>query len=110
MSIRGQQFMRIIVFFDLPVKSKQERRRYTKFRKFLLKDGYDMLQYSIYCRLCNGMENIQQHTNRLAQEIPPKGSIRSLILTDKQFCRMKLWIGEPTIREKKVKPQQLILL
>ncbi len=102
--------MRILVFFDLPVKTKKERRCYTKFRRFLLKDGYDMLQYSIYCRLCNGLDNIEQHTNRLEKAIPPEGSIRSLILTDKQFCRMKLWVGEHTDREKKVTSQQLILL
>ena len=102
--------MRILVFFDLPVTTKKARRRYTKFRQFLLKDGYDMLQYSIYCRLCNGLDNIEQHINRLEKEIPPEGSIRTLTLTDKQFGRMKLWVGEPTSREKKVKSQQLILL
>lgn len=42
------KFMRILVFFDLPVKTKAEKREATKFRKFLINDGYHMLQYSVY--------------------------------------------------------------
>ena len=47
--------MRMIVFFDLPVKTKNERREATRFRNFLMNDGYHMLQFSVYARVCNIM-------------------------------------------------------
>lgn len=105
-----QKFMRLIVFFDLPVTSKVDRRNYTRFRSFLLRDGYNMLQFSIYSRLCNGLDNVDKHLKRMESELPPEGSIRTLVLTDKQFSRMRLWVGEATIHEKKVDAQQLVLL
>lgn len=53
--------MRMIVFFDLPVQTKTERRHATAFRNFLLKDGYHMLQFSVYARVCNGNDAVQKH-------------------------------------------------
>lgn len=53
------KFMRMLVFFDIPVKLKEERRIATAFRNFLLKDGYHMVQYSVYARVCNGMDAVQ---------------------------------------------------
>lgn len=102
--------MRVLVFFDLPVTNKEARRNYTRFRSFLLRDGYNMLQFSVYSRLCNGLDNVDKHLKRMESELPPEGSIRTLILTDKQFSRMRLWVGEPTVHEKKVNAQQLVLL
>ena len=55
--------MRMMVFFDLPVKTKIQRRAATRFRSFLLKDGYFMMQYSVYCRVCNGIDAVEQHNN-----------------------------------------------
>lgn len=69
-----------------------------------------MLQFSVYSRLCNGLDNVEKHLKRLDLELPPEGSIRTLILTDKQFSRMRLWVGESTVHENKVNAQQLILL
>jgi CRISPR-associated protein Cas2 len=105
-----QQFMRVIVLFDLPVTSKKARRNYTRFRSFLLRDGYDMLQFSVYSRLCNGLDNVDKHLIRMERELPPEGSIRTIVLTDKQFSRMRLWVGVPSIHEKKVNAEQLVLL
>lgn len=102
--------MRIVLFFDLPVTTKAARRCYSRFHGFLLKDGYDMLQFSVYSRLCNGMDQAQKHLQRVEQHLPPEGSIRTLCITDKQFGRMRHWIGEPTQHEKKVTSQQLVLL
>ena len=102
--------MRVVIFFDLPVTSKVARRDYTRFRSFLLRDGYNMLQYSVYSRLCNGLDDVDKHLKRMESELPPEGSIRTLVLTDKQFSRMRLWVGEPTICEQKVTAQQLVLL
>ena len=101
--------MRILVFFDLPVKTQEERKKYRKFRVFLLKDGYNMLQFSIYCRLCNGMDHVNKHLSRLGKNIPPEGCIRSLCITEKQYNRMKIWLGNPTAYEKKISGNQLVL-
>jgi len=102
--------MRIIVLFDLPTTSKKDRRAYQRFRQYLLSDGYSMLQFSIYIRLCNGQDAVDKHLNRLSANIPINGSIRSISITDKQFAKMKLWLGEKSQNEEKIKPEQLILL
>lgn len=106
----GQRLMRILVFFDLPTTTKADKRRYVLFRRFLLQDGYDMLQWSVYTRICNGMDNADKHILRLAQNIPRKGSIRSLCITDRQYAHMRQWSGKLTASEKALKPQQLILI
>lgn len=94
------RYMRIIVFFDLPVMTSKERREYTRFRKFLLKDGYTMLQFSVYSRICNGHDNVQKHMRRLKQHIPPvEGAIRSLAVTEKQYEKMEILLGTKTNEE-----------
>lgn len=101
--------MRVIVFFDLPVVKKNERKIYSQFRRFLLNDGYDMLQYSVYSRLCNGTDMANKHLKRLNQSLPPKGSIRCLVITEKQYEEMKFLVGKPSIKERKVNANQLSL-
>lgn len=101
--------MRIIVFFDLPVVKKRERKIYAQFRRFLLNDGYDMIQYSVYSRLCNGIDMTNKHLKRLSTSLPEKGSIRCLTITEKQYSEMKFLVGKPTIKEKKVNADQLSL-
>ncbi len=101
--------MRIIVFFDLPVVDKKERKIYSKFRRFLLNDGYDMLQYSVYSRLCNGIDMTNKHIKRLMSALPDKGSVRCLTVTEKQYGEMKFLVGNPTIRERRVNAKQLSL-
>ncbi|WKB36636.1 CRISPR-associated endonuclease Cas2 [Terrilactibacillus sp. S3-3] len=93
--------MRILVFFDLPVTSPRERKAYSRFRKFLLKDGYTMLQFSVYTRICNGEDGVSKHMKRLKQNLPPvNGAIRSMKITEKQFENMDILLGEVTPEEK----------
>ncbi|MDN5278711.1 MAG: CRISPR-associated protein Cas2 [Clostridiales bacterium] len=92
--------MRVMVFFDLPVKKKSERKKYTVFRRFLLNDGFTMMQYSVYSRLCNSYENAEMHCKRVKANIPPKGSVRALIITEKQFAGMKFLVGKKSFSEK----------
>ncbi|MEI6286770.1 MAG: CRISPR-associated endonuclease Cas2 [Bacillota bacterium] len=101
--------MRIMVFFDLPVVEREDRKRYTKFRKFLLNDGYDMVQFSVYCRLVNGEDAIEKHVKRLNANLPPVGSIRFLQITDKQYGKMKFLVGLPKKKEKIVNTEQMSL-
>lgn len=108
MTAAQDRFMWLFVFFDLPVKSKEERHTATRFRNFLLKDGYMMIQFSVYARVCNGQERVDKHLSRLHNSIPSKGSVRAIQITDKQYERMKILIGKQKIREK-TKTEQLLL-
>ena len=76
--------MRIIVFFDLPVTTAAKRKAANQFRQFLLKDGYQMLQLSVYSRIVKGRDSLQKHHNRLCANLPQEGSIRCLEVTEKQ--------------------------
>ena len=101
------KFMRIMVFFDLPVKTKTERSIATKFRTFLLKDGYPMVQYSLYARVCNGMDSVEKHIKRLKANLPPNGSVRVLTITEKQYESIKILVGELSVEEKSADNEQL---
>ncbi len=90
------KFMRILVFFDLPVGTEKERKTAAKFRKFLLKDGYHMMQWSVYSRICNGTDAIAMHKSRLNQHLPERGSVRVLVLTEKQYESIEVLLGEKT--------------
>lgn len=92
--------MRIIVFFDLPVVVPRDRKAYAKFRKFLLNDGYTMMQYSVYTRICNGEDGVQKHMRRLRENIPSvNGAIRAIKITEKQFENMEILLGTTTPEE-----------
>ena len=108
MSQTTRRFMRLMVFFDLPTLTKADKRAYTLFRRFLLNDGYDMLQFSVYGRILNGTDAEQKHMQRLVQNLPPDGSVRVLSVTEKQFASMKLLVGLPLFQEKKVSAQQVL--
>ncbi len=101
MSVNGDRFMWIMVFFDLPVGTKPQRRAATRFRNYLLKDGYIMLQFSVYGRICNGQERVEKHLKRLQTVLPSKGHIRALQVTDQQYGRMKILLGERDENEEK---------
>jgi CRISPR-associated protein Cas2 len=101
--------MRILVMFDLPTNTPEERHNATKFRQFLIKDGYYMLQYSVYCRVCKGSDNTEKHIKRVTCHLPPAGSIRALEITENQYNRMKLLIGPKKIAEQ-IDERQLLLL
>lgn len=91
--------MRLIVMFDLPVITEEGKRIYSKFRKFLLKDGYIMMQYSIYSRVCKNSDDVEKHVNRIKQNLPDKGNIRLLQVTEKQYNDMLLLVGTKVVEE-----------
>jgi CRISPR-associated protein Cas2 len=101
--------MRMMVFFDLPTVTKAEKRAYTLFRRFLLNDGYDMIQFSIYGRILNGTDAEDKHMKRLLVNLPPEGSIRVLTVTEKQYASMKILVGMPLFQEKQVNSSQILL-
>jgi CRISPR-associated protein Cas2 len=101
--------MRMMVLFDLSTVTKTDKRAYTLFRRFLLNDGYDMIQFSIYGRILNGNDAEEKHMKRLVANLPPEGSIRVLTVTEKQYASMKLLVGLPLFQEKQVNASQIVL-
>lgn len=101
--------MRLFVLFDLPTKTEQDRKNYTTFRNHLLKNGYHMFQYSVYYRICNHEDAVDTHLKKLISFLPPRGCVRFLQITDKQYSKMKILVGTPTKQEKTVSNQQLLL-
>lgn len=101
------KFMRVVVLFDLPTNTKAERRAATQFRKFLLDDGFDMLQYSVYSRLCPNRDGAEKHMLRVKRNAPDSGSVRVLYLTEHQFATMHVLVGEKTVQEEKLPTSQL---
>jgi CRISPR-associated protein Cas2 len=93
MKAEDVRFMWLFVFFDLPVKSKEQRRRANRFRHFLKDDGYMMLQFSVYARVCRGQDAVDKHSKRVRASLPKEGSVRTLQVTDKQYGRMQLMLG-----------------
>ncbi|ROT09191.1 CRISPR-associated endonuclease Cas2 [Lepagella muris] len=79
------KIMWVIVFFDLPVETKKQRKDYSDFRKRLLSDGFTMFQLSIYVRPCASQENSQVHINRVKSFLPEAGKICIMSITDRQF-------------------------
>lgn len=105
----SNRFMRIIVFFDLPVTTKTERKIATDFRKFLIKDGYYMVQFSVYARVCNGYDAVNKHIKRLKTVVPDNGSIRVLTITEKQYEGMYVLAGKLLKEEVPVTIQQMTI-
>lgn len=101
--------MRLMVFFDRPTTTRADKRAYTVFRRFLLNDGYDMIQFSVYGRILYGADAEEKHTKRLLVNLPPAGSVRMLTVTEKQYASMKLLVGMPLFQEKKVNAAQIAL-
>ena len=101
--------MRLVVFFDLPMVTKAEKRAYVQFRRFLLNDGYDMVQWSVYGRLLNGKDAETKHLARLTNSLPPAGSVRCMTVTEKQYAGIKLLVGAPRFQEKAVSSSQILL-
>lgn len=99
--------MRLLIFFDLPVTTKKERTIATQFRNYLIKDGFYMVQFSVYSRICNTMESAQLHETRIKKQVPDNGSVRSMIVTEKQYASMNILVGVPKPKEKNVSVMQM---
>jgi CRISPR-associated protein Cas2 len=98
----------VLVFFDLPVVTKKERKIASRFRKEIMGDGFTMFQFSIYVRHCPSRENADVHIKRVKKLLPEKGHVGILTITDKQFGMMEIFFGQKeTIPS--VVPQQLEL-
>lgn len=86
--------MRLLVFFDLPIETAAQRKEYRLFRKFLLKNGYLMVQESVYCKLALDGKMAKSLIAKLSQNRPPEGLVQVLQVTEKQYANMVSIVGE----------------
>jgi CRISPR-associated protein Cas2 len=100
--------MWLIAMFDLPVETTENRRDYTRFRKALLKDGFMMLQYSVYARFIPSEEAAEAHRRTVKSCIPALGQVRLIAITDHQFARMEVFFGKRP-RDPEDIPEQILL-
>lgn len=87
------RIVRTIVFFDLPNIYVRDKRNYIKFRKFLLNEGFIMLQESVYSKLSLNSQQCQLLIERVRKNSPNKGIIQILNITEKQYAQMEYIIG-----------------
>ncbi len=90
----GFRFMRMLVFFDLPTETAEDRRAYRSFRKTLLKNGFIMLQESVYCKLLTTPTVEQSVKNVIQKNKPEKGIVQTLTVTEKQYSKIEYIVGE----------------
>ncbi len=89
----GYRFMWTMVLFDLPVGTKRQRKRATRFRNDLLDLGFEMAQYSVYLKFCGSRSSADALSNRVERCVPAQGRVSILVFTDKQYGRMRVFTG-----------------
>lgn len=87
--------MRTIVFFDLPNIYYKDKRNYQLFHKFLINEGFIMLQESVYSKLALNLQQAEFNVNRIKKNAPSKGVIQVLNVTEKQYASIEYIIGKP---------------
>jgi CRISPR-associated protein Cas2 len=85
----------LIVAFDLPTGTKDQRKAASDFRGFLHDDGYQMMQFSVYIRPCVTFARQETHLDRVKKNIPPEGSVRAIFVTRSQWERSYVLHGAP---------------
>ncbi|GFZ27778.1 CRISPR-associated endonuclease Cas2 [Lactobacillus corticis] len=87
--------MRLMIIFDLPTETAEERKEYRHFRKELINEGFVMIQYSVYVRVCSNSTTARLLEKRIRNYLPSSGVVQSLMLTEKQYNDMHFLLGEP---------------
>ena len=102
--------MRLLCFFDLTMETAQEKRVYRNFRKELIANGFEMLQFSVYYRTCPNRSFANKFYKRLQQSNLPAGNVRLLAVTEKQFSEMTLIVGGKTKQEEVISDNKLVVI
>ena len=107
-SLNRYKYMWIYVMFDLPTITKHQRKDASLFRKMLIKDGFSMLQYSVYIRHCASYANTEVHIKRIKNAVPEEGIVSVLCITDRQFSDTCTFVGKK-VKAPPLAPAQLEL-
>jgi len=105
--LSGYDILWMLVMFDLPVVEKPDRKAATKFRNFLLDQGFAMAQFSVYYRMVSGKDSGQTLQQKIQKNLPEYGSVQIVSITDKQYENIKLFKGKR--RDSHEKQSQLLL-
>lgn len=108
MELNAYRIMWLFVFFDLPTDTKKQRKNASQFRKSLLKDGFTMMQFSVYLRHCASSESADAHERRIKTVLPIEGKISIMRITDKQYGNIMNYWGK-SIQQNEPTPLQLEL-
>lgn len=87
------RFMRIFVMFDLPTETSENLRNYRKFRKYLIKSGFLMVQESVYSKLALNQSVADSVISSVRKNKPPEGSVQVLTVTERQYQKMETMVG-----------------
>ncbi len=106
--LSGYRLMWILVMFDLPTDTAEQRKQATGFRNFLLDEGFERSQFSVYARFVNGREAYQTRVNRIERNLPPRGDVQILNFTDRQY-RDIVHFSDQGRHAKRQNPDQLVM-
>ena len=106
----GYKIMKLLCFFDLPTDTCEEKRQYRQFRKELIKNGFTMVQFSVYMRTCPHREYSKKFEKKLKSFIPEAGNIRLLTVTEKQYEDMVFLLGGKGIQEETIGNNRLVVI
>lgn len=103
------RYMRVVVFFDLPVLTEANRRDYRVFRKFLIKSGFMMVQESVYCKLAQNSSVGDAIIDNIRKNKPREGLVQVLRVTEKQYNKMDFIVGQKN-GEVLISDERLVIL
>ena len=99
--LNAYKIMWLFVVFDLPVTTKKDRKFAANFRRDLLKDGFTMMQFSVYNRVCPSKEALETHMKKIERLIPPNGKVSFMFITDKQYGDIKNFYAKKEVKNTK---------
>ncbi len=106
--LSGYRLMWILVMFDLPTDTKPQRKAASDFRHFLLDEGFERSQFSVYARFVNGKEAFVTRVNRIERNLPDAGDVQILNFTDRQY-RDIVHFSDQGRKRARENPQQLVM-
>ncbi len=108
--MKQNRYMRLIIFFDLPQNTAQEKKKYLKFRNFLKENGYIRIQYSIYCKLCINIHTLNTQKKYVEVNSPVQGDIRFLAISESQYQSIKNVNNTYSLQEKVTTADRILII
>jgi CRISPR-associated protein Cas2 len=107
--IISENFMRLILFFDLPSETKEDRKQYRIFVKNLIKLGYIRMQNSVLTKIVNVQTKVEREHDKIIKILPKYGDIRIMSVTENQYQKTKILLGAKTLNEEINEKQHIII-
>ena len=104
------RFLRIILFFDLPVETASQRKAYALFRKKLITNGFLMLQKSVFTKLVINRQSMELEINKVKSILPKEGLVQILTVTEKQFTRIETILGTAVVHSEISSTSRLVII